>query len=114
MLDQEKIFLMELVKEIPQLFSSFAREAIRSPKFYGDQAPGLYALQGFILGLTFATGLWFTALSQGYVDFGLYLTFWSFFHVTEFLFVITYHPADLSNDCECSRSNPPLSQQFSH
>jgi len=52
----------------------------------------------YALGAAFGLGIGLTFFSDSLKDFGLYLISMSVFHMWEYMYVVTYHPNDLSSD----------------
>lgn len=52
----------------------------------------------YILGIALGLGIGLAFLSESLKDFGLYLVSMSVFHMWEYMYVVAYHPADLSSE----------------
>lgn len=55
-------------------------------------------LISFGLGLSLASGIALTFLTESFADLGLYLCSLSTFHLLEYLFALTFHPMDCTSD----------------
>jgi len=62
------------------------------------RGPGRAVLIAFGLGISFGLGFTLAKLSTHLVDFGLYLISLSLFHLWEYLYVVVYHPENLTAD----------------
>jgi len=74
-------------------------ERIRTHENFSKKAAGSSVLLSFALGITFGLGFALYWLSPIY-DLGVFLVFWSFFHLFEWIFVAITSPKELSADCK--------------
>jgi hypothetical protein len=65
-----------------------------------DRGQGTIAVLSAALGVSFGFGLGLALLSETYVEWGLYMSFFAAFHFWEYLYNALFHPNKANAHCK--------------